>query len=95
MSIQDLINDPNATIVDVRQPFEFARGHVEGSINMPLGTVPASMAQLKQMPKPLILCCASGNRSGQASMFLQQQGFAEVYNGGGWHMVKMMKLEMA
>lgn len=95
MTIQDLINNPKATIVDVREPFEFAGGHVAGSINMPLGTVPANMDKLKDMSKPLILCCASGNRSGQATMFLQQQGFTDVYNGGGWHMVKMMKLETA
>lgn len=95
MSIQDLINSPTATIVDVREPFEFAGGKVEGSINMPLGTVPSNIAKLDKMSKPLILCCASGNRSGQATMFLQQQGLKEVYNGGGWHMVKMMKLETA
>jgi rhodanese-related sulfurtransferase len=37
--------------------------------------------------KPLILCCASGNRSGHAAQFLQQHGLQEVYNGGGWMQV--------
>jgi rhodanese-related sulfurtransferase len=36
------------------------------------------------MKKPIVLCCASGNRSGQAAYFLQQQGVEECYNGGSW-----------
>jgi rhodanese-related sulfurtransferase len=37
----------------------------------------------KKLQMPLILCCASGNRSGQAQHFLSQQG-VECYNGGSW-----------
>jgi rhodanese-related sulfurtransferase len=40
--------------------------------------------EFKNMPKPLVLCCLSGGRSGQATGYLQQQGVQDVYNGGGW-----------
>ena len=37
--------------------------------------------------QPLVLCCLSGGRSGQATDFLQAQGCDDVHNGGGWEMV--------
>lgn len=83
------INVKEATIVDVREPFEFASGCVEGSINIPLGDVPQKIEEFKQMKKPLVLCCASGGRSGQATQFLQANGVEDVHNGGGWNMVAM------
>lgn len=91
MEMQQMINDPNATIVDVRTPMEYQSGHVEGSTNIPLDTVPEKVEEFKLMSKPLILCCASGNRSGQAAMYLQQLGVDEVYNGGGWMEVNGMR----
>ncbi|MCB0658211.1 MAG: rhodanese-like domain-containing protein [Saprospiraceae bacterium] len=72
------------TVIDVREPFEFFFGHVKGSINIPLGSVTAKLDELKQMQKPLIFICASGNRSGQAVAFLKNQGWKDVHNGGGW-----------
>lgn len=83
------VNVKEATIVDVREPFEFASGCVEGSINIPLGDVPQKIEEFKQMKKPLVLCCASGGRSGQATQFLQANGVEDVHNGGGWNMVAM------
>ena len=41
------------------------------------------MEELKNLTMPLILCCASGNRSGQAQHFLSQHG-VDCYNGGSW-----------
>lgn len=85
------VNLNEATIVDVREPFEFQMGRVEGSINIPLGEVPERIEEFKNMKKPLVLCCASGGRSGQATHFLSQNGVDQVYNGGGWSMVVMRK----
>jgi rhodanese-related sulfurtransferase len=42
--------------------------------------------ELKQM-QPLVLCCLSGGRSGQATDYLQSLGCKKVYNGGGWEEV--------
>ena len=85
------VNLNEATIVDVREPFEYQMGKVDGSINIPLGEVPGRIDEFKNMKKPLVLCCASGNRSGQATNFLAQNGVDQVYNGGGWNMVAMRK----
>ena len=90
--MNELINNPSATIVDVRSEGEFEGGHVEGSINIPLDVVPNKVDEFKNMSKPLILCCLSGGRSGQATAFLQQNGAEEVYNGGGWSEVNIHKI---
>ena len=90
--MNELINSASATIVDVRSEGEFAMGHVAGSINIPLDQVPGRVDEFKAMSKPLIVCCASGNRSGQAEAFLRQQDVTEIYNGGGWADVQMHKM---
>lgn len=74
------------TIIDVRTPAEFMGGHVAGSINIPLNEIPTKVDEIKAMEQPIILCCASGNRSGQATMFLKQFGI-DCSNGGSWLMV--------
>lgn len=84
MSIRDLINDENATIVDVRTPGEYMSGNVAGSINIPLNEVPSRVEEFKGLSRPIIVCCLSGGRSGQAAAFLSANGVDEVYNGGGW-----------
>jgi rhodanese-related sulfurtransferase len=92
MNMNEIINHPNATIVDVRSQGEFAGGNVPGSINIPLNEVPHRVDEFKNMSKPLVLCCLSGGRSGQATQFLVQQGVEDVYNGGGWSQVQMHKM---
>ncbi len=71
------------TIIDVRSYAEYMGGHVAGSINIPLQDLPQHLDEIKSMPQPIILCCASGNRSGQAMMFLRNQGI-NCENGGSW-----------
>jgi rhodanese-related sulfurtransferase len=71
------------TILDVRTVEEFAGGHVAGSINIPLHEIPHRLAEIKKMNQPLVLCCASGNRSGQATAYLKSLGI-ECKNGGSW-----------
>ena len=83
MTLEKIIKEANCTIVDVRSHEEFMGGHVANSINIPLQTIPERIDELKGLNAPLILCCASGNRSGQAQYFLSQQGL-DCYNGGSW-----------
>jgi len=71
------------TIVDVRTPAEFMGGNVTGSINIPLQEIQQRLDEFKSLKQPIILCCASGNRSGQATSFLQSCGI-ECENGGSW-----------
>ena len=71
------------TIVDVRTPGEFMGGNVAGSINIPLQEIQERLDELKSLPQPIILCCASGGRRGQATSFLQRKGI-DCVNGGSW-----------
>lgn len=73
-----------ANIVDVRTPQEFASGCIKGSINIPVGDLPYQLKRIDKS-KPVIVYCASGGRSSSAKAFLEQNGFSEVYNGGGYH----------
>ncbi len=84
MLVENIIKSGKATIVDVRTPEEFSFGAVSGSINIPLNTIENNFEQLKSMPKPIVLCCASCTRSGVATALLQRNNFDEVYNGGSW-----------
>ena len=92
MEMNKIINSETATIVDVRSPGEFAGGHVQGSINIPLDQVESRLEEFKKMSTPLVLCCASGGRSGMATEYLQSEGLTELYNGGGWHQVQVHKM---
>lgn len=83
MNAEQFIKENKGTIVDVRTPAEYMGGHVAGSINIPLNEVPNRIDELKSMEMPLILCCASGNRSGQATYFLSAQGI-DCVNAGSW-----------
>jgi len=90
MDMEKIIAANLGTIVDVRTYGEFIGGHVVGSINIPLNEIPARIEELKQLCAPLILCCASGGRSGQAYTYLSQNGI-ECYNGGSWLNVNYYK----
>ncbi len=66
-------------VIDVRQMQEIALGTVPKAEALPLHTLPLKINELSRDEK-LVLVCRSGARSAQACMFLQQQGFANVYN---------------
>jgi phage shock protein E len=70
-------------IVDVRSEEEFAYGHKDGSINIPLDLLKSKMKELDNT-KPIILCCASGARSAMAKSTLMANGFKDVHNAGTW-----------
>lgn len=80
---KEIVNQPTATIIDVRSPMEFESSHVNGAINIPLEYVSTSVEQFKNFSKPVILYCRSGNRSGLALHILKASGVTEAYNGGG------------
>ena len=83
MNAEKIIKEKQGTIVDVRTPSEFMGGNVESSINIPLQEIEKRMDELKTLKQPLVLCCASGVRSGQATQYLMQQGIV-CCNGGSW-----------
>lgn len=83
MELEKLIKENKGSILDVRSHAEFQGGHVANSINIPINEITMRMDEIKQLPTPLILCCASGARSGQASSYLSSIGI-ECINAGSW-----------
>lgn len=83
-----------ATVIDVRTFAEYADAHLPGSINIPLNEISNRLAEFKQQPKGLVICCASGIRSYKASNILRQYGI-ECIDGGSWlnlkHLVNLDK----
>ena len=72
-----------AVLLDVRNPEEYASGHIPGSISIPLAALPARYNELGAPDTPLFVHCLSGGRSGQAVSFLKSVGFTNVKNIGG------------
>jgi len=79
--MKNVIN--KGTVVDVRSPQEFSGEHYPNSINVPLEELPQKLNEFKEMPKPIIAYCRSGNRSGMAVSMLKQAGITDAINGGG------------
>jgi phage shock protein E len=71
-------------IIDVRSEGEFYSGHIEKSLNIPLGELSSKLGQFKDKNQPIITCCASGMRSAGAAKILSAKGYTNVVNGGGW-----------
>jgi rhodanese-related sulfurtransferase len=69
-------------LVDVREPWEFELARIEGSLHVPLGTLPRSLDRLPR-GEPLVIVCHHGSRSQNAAAFLVQSGFTDVHNLSG------------
>ena len=72
-----------AVLIDVRSAAEFTNGNAPGTINIPLQELGK---RLSEIPKssPIVVCCASGTRSGMAKLLLQKNGYSNVHNIGPW-----------
>jgi rhodanese-related sulfurtransferase len=71
-------------ILDVREPYEWDAGHIDGAIHVPLAQVMAGQAQdLLDASRPVVVVCRTGNRSELAALMLQARGFdAHNLEGG-------------
>ncbi len=69
-----------AKLIDVRSPAEFASGHIDGAVNVPVGALKDD--QLGAKDQPLIVYCASGTRSAMARSALKSRGYTQVFNLG-------------
>ncbi len=76
---KSLDNGDKLVLVDVREEWEYSLAKVDGSILIPLGTLPHSLAQLNRYSE-FIAICHHGMRSADATNFLLQQGFQKVKN---------------
>lgn len=70
-------------IIDVREPFEYERGHVQGSINIPPSGLMAGAPELADVPRDtqIILYCHTGSRSAVSKNILERMGFTNLTNG--------------
>jgi rhodanese-related sulfurtransferase len=84
ISVQELQTaaETNRIVLDVREPSEYAEGHLAGSTLLPLGQVAAQAGQLDK-DAPVYVICRSGNRSVTASQTLVKLGFRDVRNVKG------------
>jgi len=73
-----------ALILDVRTKGEYASGHINGSVNIPVEQLANNLNKLKDKKRIIITCCASGMRSASAKGILTSNGFSTVHNGGAW-----------
>lgn len=89
--LNELVNDNNTNLIDVRNPEEVQEVSVEGATNIPLHTIPDRVEDFKEMDGPIVVFCRSGARSEQAKMFLQQNGVEDVTNAGGYADVQQLK----
>jgi phage shock protein E len=72
-----------AAVVDVRNPEEFAREHLPGSVNIPLGVLKEEAERrLPNKEQVLLLHCVSGMRSGIGVRLLKQLGYSRAFNLG-------------
>jgi rhodanese-related sulfurtransferase len=79
-----LLGEGKATLIDVREPWEFATARIEGSVEMPMGDVPGRAHQELDPDERLVVVCHHGMRSMSATVWLRDQGFeqAQSLRGG-------------
>ncbi|OQW73351.1 MAG: sulfurtransferase [Proteobacteria bacterium ST_bin11] len=78
------MNSDDVVVLDVREPNEFAKSHIENAINMPLSKVEEQVGSLeKHKNHPLIVTCQTGARSAAACKTLTKAGFENVFNMTG------------
>jgi glyoxylase-like metal-dependent hydrolase (beta-lactamase superfamily II)/rhodanese-related sulfurtransferase len=75
---------PRVQILDVREEDEFSGplGHIAGATRIPLGDLAERCGELSK-DKPIVAVCRAGSRSAQATVILQQAGFADIANLNG------------
>ena len=79
-----LINRQDALVVDVREQAEYAQSHILNSRLLPLSQLEARIGDIEKFKdKPVILYCATGNRSSTAAAVLRKSGFSKVSNLSG------------
>jgi rhodanese-related sulfurtransferase len=85
---EQLENDDNAVILDVRTPLEVEEGYIPGALNIDIYTGQEFMEALQKLDKSknYYVYCRSGNRSGQACAIMNSIGIANAYNLAGGFM---------
>ncbi len=75
-------NPIDTVLLDVREPWEFERCNITGSVHIPMGQIPSSLHQLDSS-KETVVICHHGIRSYQVAYYLLRMGFSNVINLSG------------
>ena len=81
----------DALVVDVRTPGEFAGGHYEGALNIPVSQIGGRLGELGAKDRNIIVYCRSGSRSRTAKSILDRAGFTNVEDGGSFSSMRRRK----
>lgn len=79
----DLLKQKGAKLVDVREPWEFAKTSIEGSLLMPMGEVPARANAELDPDERLLVLCHHGVRSMNVAVWMRNQGFEQAQSVRG------------
>jgi rhodanese-related sulfurtransferase len=66
-------------LIDVREPYEFAAGHVKGAVNVPLGQLADTLGRFDPEAETYVIC-QSGHRSARGARLLTRAGFEHAYS---------------
>ena len=72
-----------AVLLDVRTKEEFSEGHIEESLNLPIGEIDRAATLIPDKSVPIYVYCRSGNRSARAAAYLKGDGYTMVNDIGG------------
>jgi len=75
--------NPRTLVLDVREPAEFAEGHVAGSVLVPMGKVPHHAKAIAESGHPVVVVCRSGARASSCAGVLRQSGARQVHTLSG------------
>ena len=81
--LAELLSNPNAQLIDVRDPGEWANGHIDGARSIPLEQLRADPDRELTPNATLIFICAKGSRSLTAAKLAERLGYETVYNVEG------------
>ncbi len=80
---QELVQKQQALLLDVRSPEEFAEGHLEKAVNIPVQQLESKLSTLAdKKDQPIVVYCRSGRRSANAKTMLEKAGFTKVADLG-------------
>lgn len=75
-------SDPSPVLLDVREDWELAIAQVGDAVHIPMGEVPSRLGELDK-EREIVVMCRSGGRSATVARYLEQQGYAKVWNLAG------------
>jgi phage shock protein E len=83
LTIAQIMKEGRYSLVDVRSNQEFVAAHLPGAIHIPMDALQFNLSLIHELPRPIIVYCHSGYRSGIAVEFMQQHNIEGAINGGG------------